>query len=119
MDLVDNCIQNFHLGRWYKRRGKTKFLTVYRRYTPRSKWKFEYGYPYSNAFLQLCLKLERSKTHNASRYQKYVTKLISSNYCRQYIAANTVTKLQFWRYLIRRPFTKSSLLEYHLVALLS
>ena len=28
---------------------------------------FEYGYPYSNALLQFCLKLKHCETHNAAR----------------------------------------------------
>ena len=66
--LGDNCIQNFHLGRYIvgytvgnlvlRRRGsgavKRDFRTYIRRYTSPNV-KFEYGYPHSNALLTFSL----------------------------------------------------------------
>ena len=63
-DLGDNCIQNFHLGRYIvgymvgklvlrqRVSGAVKrdFRTYIRRYTSPNE-NFEYGYPYSNALL--------------------------------------------------------------------
>ena len=63
--LGDNCIQNFHLGRYIvgftvgnlvlRRRAsgavKRDFRTYIRRYTSPNE-DFEYGYPHSNALLQ-------------------------------------------------------------------
>ena len=62
--LGDNCIQNFHLGRyivgytvrnlvlWQRASGAVKpdFQTYIRRYTSPNE-NFEYGYPHSNALL--------------------------------------------------------------------
>ena len=67
--LEDNCIQNFHLGRYIvgytvenlvlRRRVsgavKRDFRTYIRRYTS-SNETFEYGYPHSNALLNFSLK---------------------------------------------------------------
>ena len=64
MHLGDNCIQNFHLGRYIvgymvgnlvlRRRVsgavKRDFRTYIRRYTSPNE-NFEYGYPHSNALL--------------------------------------------------------------------
>ena len=80
-ELGDNCIQNFHLGRyivgytvgnlvsWWRasRAVKRDFRTYIRRYTAPNE-NFEYGYPHSNAFLQFRLKLERLKLHKAARH---------------------------------------------------
>ena len=69
--LGDNCIQNFHLGRYIV--GYTvvnlvsDFRTYIRRYTS-SNENFEYGYPHSNAILQFRLKLERCEPHKAARH---------------------------------------------------
>ena len=66
--LGDNCIQNFHLGRYIigytvgnlvlRRRGsgavKRDFRTYIRRYTSPNE-NFEYDYPHSNALLTLSL----------------------------------------------------------------
>ena len=66
--LGDNCIQNFHLGRYIvgytvgnlvlRRRGsgavKRDFRTYIRRYTSPNV-KFEYGYPHYNALLTFSL----------------------------------------------------------------
>ena len=67
--LGDNCIQNFHLGRYIvgytvgnlvlRRRVsgavKRDFRTYIRRYTSPNK-NFDYGYPHSNALLNFSLK---------------------------------------------------------------
>ena len=77
----DNCIQNFHLGRYIvgytvgnlvlRRRAsggvKRDFRTHIRRYTSQND-NFEYGYPYFNALLQFELKLELCKPHKAARH---------------------------------------------------
>ena len=79
MHLGDNCIQNFHLGRYivgYKvgnlvlrRRAsgavKHDFRPHIRQYTSLNE-NCEYGYPNSNALLQVALKLERCKPHKAA-----------------------------------------------------
>ena len=71
LQLGDNCIQNFHLGRYIvgymvgnlvlrqRRSGAVKrdFRPYIWRYTSPND-DFEYGYPHSNAFLQFRLKLE-------------------------------------------------------------
>ena len=68
-ELGDNCIQNFHLGRYIVgytvgnlvlRRHvsgavKRDFRTYIRRYTSPNE-NFEYGYPHSNALLVFSLK---------------------------------------------------------------
>ena len=78
--LGDNCIQNFHLGRYIvgytvgnlilRRRAsgavKRDFQTYIRRYTSPNE-NFEYGYPHSNALLQFCPELERWKPHMIQR----------------------------------------------------
>ena len=55
LNLGDNCVQNFHLGRYIVRYGrkfsftvKRDFRTYIRRYTSPNE-NFEYGYPHSNA----------------------------------------------------------------------
>ena len=77
----DNCIQNFHLGRYIvgytvgnlvlRRRAsgavKRDFRTYIRPYTSTNE-NFELGYPHSNVHLQSCLELEHSKPHNAARH---------------------------------------------------
>ena len=79
--LGDNCIQNFHLGRYIvvysvgnlvlRRLAsgdvKRDFRTYIRRYTSPND-NFEYGYPHSNALLQFDLKLERCRPHKAARH---------------------------------------------------
>ena len=68
--LGDNCIQNFHLGRYiigYTVRNlfvKPDFRTYIRRYNSPNE-NFEYGYPNSNAPLQFYLKLQHCKPHKA------------------------------------------------------
>ena len=78
--LGDNCIRNFHFGRYIvgytvgnlvlRRRAsgdvKRDFRTFIRRYTSPNE-NFEYGYPYSNALLMFPLKLEGYKLHKAAR----------------------------------------------------
>ena len=81
-DLGDNCIQNFHLGRYIvgytvgnlvlRRRAsgavKRDFRTYIRRYTSLNE-NFEYGYPHSNALLQFLLtEFKRCKPHKAARH---------------------------------------------------
>ena len=79
--LGDNCIQNFHLGRYIvgytvgnlvlRRHAcgalKRDFRTYIRRYTSPNE-NFEYGYPHSNALLQFRLESERWKQHKAARH---------------------------------------------------
>ena len=81
IDLGDNCIQNFHLGRYIvgytvgnlvlRRRTsgavKCDFRTYIRQYTSPNE-NFEYCYFHSNALLQLRLKFECCKLHNAARH---------------------------------------------------
>ena len=84
--LGDNCIQNFHFGRYIvgytvgnlvlRRRAtrdvKRDFRTYIRRYTS-SNENFEYGYPHSNALLQFCLELERWRRIKPHVIQRDVT----------------------------------------------
>ena len=72
LQLGDNCIQNFHLGRYnigytvgnlvLRRRisgaVKRDFRTYIRRYTSPNE-NFEYGYPHSNALLTFSLQKEK------------------------------------------------------------
>ena len=121
--LGDNCIQNFHLGRYIfgytvgnlvlRRRAsgdvKRDFRTYIRRYTSPNE-NFEYGYPHSNALLLFPLKLERWKLHKAARHLTirdviYDVKQFPTVYRRIYCR-------KFWRYPIRRRVTKSSALEF-------
>ena len=55
--LGDNCIGAV----------KRDFQTYIRRYTSPNE-NVEYGYPHSNALLQVRLKFERCKPHNAARH---------------------------------------------------
>ena len=75
--LGDNCIQNFHLGRYIVGYTvgnlvcgavKRYFQTIIRLYTSTNE-NFEYGYPHSNALLQFCLILECCKPHKAACHQ--------------------------------------------------
>ena len=77
----DNCIQNFHMGRYIvgytvgnlvlrrRARGAVKrdFRTLTRRYTFPNE-NVEYGYPHSNALLQFRLRFERCKPRNTARH---------------------------------------------------
>ena len=79
--LGDNCIQNFHLGRYnvgytvgnlvLRRRAsgavKLDFRTYIRQYTSPNE-NIEYGNPHSNALLQFEVKSERCKPHKAARH---------------------------------------------------
>ena len=81
LELGDNCIQNYYLGRYIvgytvgnlvlRRRAsgavKRDFQTYIRRYTSPNE-NFEYGYPHSNALLQFRLKLERCKPYKTERH---------------------------------------------------
>ena len=102
MYLGDNCIQNFHFGRYivgYTVRNlvlrrhasgaaKRDFRTYIQQYTSPNE-NFEYGHPRSNALLQFELKLEGCKPHKAARYPTKCdvindVKLFSTVYCRIY-----------------------------------
>ena len=79
--LEDNCIQNFHLGRYtvgymvgnlvlrQRESGAVKrdFRTYIGRYTSPNE-NFEYGYLHSNAHLQFHPELELSKPHKAAHH---------------------------------------------------
>ena len=79
--LWNNCIQNFHLGRYivgytvgnlvFRRRTsgavKRDFRTYIRHYTSPTD-NFEYSYSHSNALLQLRFKSERCKSRIAARH---------------------------------------------------
>ena len=101
-DLGDNCIQNFHLGRYIEgytvrnlvlwrhvsRAVKHDFRMYIRGYTFPNE-NFEYGYPHSNALLQFLLKLKRCKphktAHNRTKYDVINdVKLFLTVYCRMY-----------------------------------
>ena len=109
--LGDNCIQNFHLGRyivgytvgnvvlWRRASGAVKrdFRTYIRRYTTPNE-NFEYGYPHSNALLQFHLKFERRKPRNAARHPTQYdvindVKLFPAVYCRKFLTLSN-QKLQ-------------------------
>ena len=99
--LGDNCIQNFHLGRyivgytvgnlvlWWRASGEVKsdFRTyIRRRYTSPNE-NFEYGYLYSNALLQSHLNFLRYKPHKAASHPTKCdlindVKLLPTVYCR-------------------------------------
>ena len=80
-DLGDNCIQNFHLGRYFvgytvgnlvlrqhpSGAVKCDFRTNIQRYTSPNE-NFEYGYSYSNALQQFELKLEHCKPLKAAHH---------------------------------------------------
>ena len=79
--LGDFHIQNIYLGRyiirykvgnlvlWRRASGAVKrdFRLYIRRYTSPNEY-FEYGYPHSNALLQILFKLKRCRAHNASHH---------------------------------------------------
>ena len=80
LDLGDNCIQNFHLGRYIvgytvgkfvlRRRASGAIQRDFRPYIWRytsPNGNFEYNYPHSNALLKFRLKLERCKPHKAAQ----------------------------------------------------
>ena len=114
--LGDNCIQNFHLGRYIfgytvgnlvlQRRAsgavKRDFRTYIRRYTSQNE-NFEYGYPHSNALLQFCLKLDPCEPHKAARHPTKGdviddVKLFSTVYCRIYCRKSLTLSNQTSRY---------------------
>ena len=109
----DNCIQNFHLGRYIveytvgnlvlqrrvSRAVKRDLRTYIRQYTSPNE-NLEYGYPHSNALLQFPLKLKRCKQHFIQRYVMWCDV--------GYTVAN------FWHYPIRPRVTKASALEYQM-----
>ena len=111
--LGDNCIQNFHLGRYIvgytvgnlvlrrRARGAVKrdFRTYIRRYTSPNE-NFEYVYPHFNALLQFELKLERCKPHKAARHPtkcdvisdvKLFTTVYRRIYCRKLLTLSNQT----------------------------
>ena len=111
--LGDNCIQNFHLGRYIigytvgnlvlRRRAsgavKRDLRTYIRRYTSPNE-NFEYGYPHSNALLQFRLELERWKPHKAARHQtrcdvinnvKLFPTVYHRIYCRKFLTLSNQT----------------------------
>ena len=111
--LGDNCIQNFHLGRyivgytvrnlvlWRSRSGAVKhaFGTYIQRYTSPNE-NFEYVYPQSNTLMQFELKSERCKPHNATRHPttcdvindiKLFLTVYYRNYCRKFWAFSNQT----------------------------
>ena len=93
LELGDNCIQNFHLGRYIvgdvvrnlvllrctSRAVKRDFRMYIRRYTSPNE-NFEYGYPQFNALLQFLFKLERCKPYKSARHPTHVTQLMTSKY---------------------------------------
>ena len=93
IELGDNCVQNFNLGRYIvgytvgnlvlRRRVsgavKRDFRTYIRRYSSKIFF-FEYGYPHSNALLQFCLKLKRCEPHKAARHSKKCDVINDVNY---------------------------------------
>ena len=75
MYLGDNCIQNFHFGRYMVGYTvgnlvlvKRDFRTYIWWYTSPNK-NFEYGYHHSNALLQFHLESEHWKQHKATRHR--------------------------------------------------
>ena len=109
----DNCIQNFHLGRYIvgytvgnlvlqvRASGVVKrdFRTYIPRYTSPNE-NFEYGYPHSNALLQFDLKLERCKPHRAARHPtkgdviddvKLLSTVYHRIYCRKFLMLSNQT----------------------------
>ena len=113
IQLGDNCIQFFHLGRyivrytvgylvlWRRASGAVKrdFRTYIRRYTSPNE-NYEYGYPHSNALLQSRLKFERCKAHKAERRPKSCdvindVKLFPTEYrriyCRKFLTLSNQT----------------------------
>ena len=116
IQLGDNCIQNFNLGRYIvgytvgnlvlRRRAsgavKRDFRTYIRQYTSPNE-NFEYGYPHSNAPLQFELKLERCKPHIAARHStkcdvindvKLFPTVYRRIYCRKFLTLSNQTLLQ-------------------------
>ena len=111
--LADNCIQNFHLGRYIfgytvsnlvllwraSVAVKRDFRTYIRQYTS-SNENFEYGYPHSNALLQFELKLEHCKTRKAAHHPtkcdvindfKLFPTVYRRIYCRKFLTLSNQT----------------------------
>ena len=110
----DNCIQNFHLGRYIirymvgnlvlRRRVsgaiKCDFRTYIRRYTSPNV-NFEYGYPHSNALLQFYLNFDYRSHKAACHLTKcdviYDVKLFPTVYrriyCRKLLTLTNQTSL--------------------------
>ena len=105
--LWDNCIQNFHLGRYIVKYTVGNLVltwrgsgAVKRDFRPYIRWytspneNFEYGYPHSNVLLQLPLKLKRCKPHKAELHPTICdvmngVKLFQTVY-------RTITVANFW-----------------------
>ena len=114
--LGDNCIQNFHLGRYIvgytvrnlvlRRRASGAIKCDFRRYIQRyisPNENFEYGYTHSNAFLQFRFKFEHCKPYKAAHHRMIcVTSFMTSNYFRQcsriYCRKSLVLSYQTSRY---------------------
>ena len=99
--LGDNCIQNFHLGRYIVGYtvGNLVFRTYIRRYTSPNET-FEYGYPHSNALLQFALKSARCKPHKTVRHPtkgdviddvKLFPTVYRRIYCRKFLTLSNQT----------------------------
>ena len=118
--LGDNCIQNFHLGRYMyivgytvgnlvlRRRAsgavKRDFRTYIRRFTSKNE-NLEYGYPHSNALLQFELKLERCKPHKPARHPtkgdvindvKLFPTVYRRIYCRKFFTLSNQTCIRIY-----------------------
>ena len=103
--LGDNCIQNFHLGRYIvgytvkslvlqqPRSGAVKcdFPRYIRRYTSPYE-NFEYCNSHSNALLQFSLESERFKPHKAAHHPPECDIVVTSECFRQYITGYTGLK---------------------------
>ena len=83
-----------------KRSHKTWFPTVYPT-IHLQKWKFEYGYPHSNALLQFHLKLERCKPHKVAHHPtkcdiidnvKLFLTVYHRIYCHKFLTLSNQTK---------------------------
>ena len=99
--LGDNCIQNFHLGRYIVGYtvGNRIFRTYIRRYTSPNEY-VEYGYPHSNALMQFELKVKRCKPHKAARHPtkrdvindvKLFPTVYRRIYCRKFLTLSNQT----------------------------
>ena len=73
---------------------------------------FEYGYPFSNAFMQRGMKLKCYKPHKAAGYQTKCDVIMTSNCLQQKIAEYTVANVGL---IVRCHVTKSSALEYRFI----
>ena len=117
--LGDNCIHNFHLGRYIvgytvgnlvlRRCMRSDFRTYIRRYTSPNQ-NFEYGYPHFNALLQFELKFERCKPYKAACHPtkcdvindvKLFPTVYRRIYCRKFLTLSNQT-LQYKLMCIRK-----------------